>query len=355
MSHKQHFEEVNQLDEVQNPIASATLHGALLSLSKIKKGRRCNYFDGTLSDGTKELRLVGFASEQHKKLTAYREQNLAVQLHNCEVKQSRQGHQFEILLKTATKITQSTRPIEVPETDESIKTTNLIEITLLINFQKITVDIKVIDVHDPITVNGGKQKQDVIIADATATAKVTLWEKSIDLLVPGHSYTLKNFAVREYNAVKYLSMPREDAEIIPIPDIGDVAEVETESDIEHEQVMEYFNPQIIGVPYLDKYKACIKCKARVEPLTPPLGRCSRNTCAMLQRFDLCLDYYTAKFVFLHGNNKRDTLNVFGKFVTDFAEVNEEDLVTPKMILESRPITRITFNEKKIITGFARSM
>ena len=46
------------------------------------------------------------------------------------------------------------------------------------------------------------------------------------------------------------------------------------------------NVTIIGVPNLDIYKACLQCKARVEPLTPPLGRCSRGDYHMLQRYDI---------------------------------------------------------------------
>lgn len=44
------------------------------------------------------------------------------------------------------------------------------------------------------------------------------------------------------------------------------------------------NARIIGVIQLDKYRACLKCKARVEPLNPPpLGRCSKSDCLMTQR------------------------------------------------------------------------
>lgn len=73
-------------------------------------------------------------------------------------------------------------------------------------------------------------------------------------------------------------MPREGAEILPIADVGDVEEVEDGSDIEVQQRREINNVTIIAVPYLDTYKACIRCKARVEPLSPPLGRCSKSEC-----------------------------------------------------------------------------
>ena len=55
------------------------------------------------------------------------------------------------------------------------------------------------------------------------------------------------------------------------------------------------NVIIIGVPHLDKYKACLQCKARVEPLNTPLCRCSKVDCMMMQRYDLCGKHTTAKF------------------------------------------------------------
>ena len=39
------------------------------------------------------------------------------------------------------------------------------------------------------------------------------------------------------------------------------------------------NVQIVGVPQLHSYNACLQCKARVEPLTPPLEDAPNMTVA----------------------------------------------------------------------------
>ena len=49
---------------------------------------------------------------------------------------------------------------------------------------------------------------------------------------------------------------------------------------------------VIGVLHMDLHKCCPNCKARVEPLTPPLGRCS--SCQMMQRYDICSEMTSAK-------------------------------------------------------------
>ena len=45
---------------------------------------------------------------------------------------------------------------------------------------------------DPVSVPGGKRKQDVVVADSTGVGKVTVWEESIGILTEQSSYSLKN-------------------------------------------------------------------------------------------------------------------------------------------------------------------
>ena len=52
------------------------------------------------------------------------------------------------------------------------------------------------------------------------------------------------------------------------PDIGTIVEATPE---EEETTID--SVQIVGVPLLDVCKACLQCKARVEPMTPPHGKC----------------------------------------------------------------------------------
>ena len=104
-------------------------------------------------------------------------------------------------------------------------------------YEKVSIEVKVIKITIPETVGTGKRKQDVIVADGTATGKVTLWEEHIGDLEENASYKLQNFMVREWNATKYLVMMRE-------------------------------------------------C---TEPSTKGFGRCSKPECAMLQRYDCCAD------------------------------------------------------------------
>ena len=74
-------------------------------------------------------------------------------------------------------------------------------------------------------------------------------------------------------------MPKPDLEIItPIEDIDNTV-TPPETDEEYTTI---HHVQIIGISHLDTYKSCIQCKARVEPQTPPLAKCTNEDCLMIQ-------------------------------------------------------------------------
>ena len=56
-------------DEVEPEMLSNTsIHGAVVTLSPVKKGRKAMFFDGLLADETSQIRLVGFQGMQTTKV-----------------------------------------------------------------------------------------------------------------------------------------------------------------------------------------------------------------------------------------------------------------------------------------------
>ena len=90
-------------------------------------------------------------------------------------------------------------------------------------FDKVSVAAKVIGVEKPVKVSGGITKQEVIIADASSAARLTMWEGDVGSMVDGKSYRLSNVVVRSYQKSKYLSLPKEGGLVVEIDDGGDVA------------------------------------------------------------------------------------------------------------------------------------
>lgn len=122
-----------------------------------------------------------------------------------------------------------------------------------------TVHAKVLRIQPATDVSSNLKKQEVTVADATGAIKVTLWEKSIDLLEEDKSYELKNFTVRMYKHEKYLSIPKEGYEIKQIEDIADVVE-----DDLPDNSTTISNVKILGAS-INLYSECVACNSKVAP------------------------------------------------------------------------------------------
>ena len=93
-----------ETEYVEDPTHSTSIHGALVTLSPVKKGWKSTFFDGMLADETSQIRLVGFKGMQQRKSNEYHRKDIAVQLEDCEVKAARQGKGYKVMLKSYTKI-----------------------------------------------------------------------------------------------------------------------------------------------------------------------------------------------------------------------------------------------------------
>ena len=299
MAKKRSHEEIENIDDMDGPMSSTSTHGAVVTSSPVKKGRKAMFFDGLLADETSQIRLVGFQGMQQRKLNDYHEKNIAVVLENCEVKPARQGEGYEVMLKTSTLIKQSPKKLDVASLMADIatasKTVKLSSLESLDVFQKVTVNIKVVELKDEIQV-GGRVKRDVSVADESGMARVSVGEGNVNAMEKDRSYCLKSFMVQEYQRTEYLMMAKEGSEIIPIGDIGAVAEQGDRDD----ELWVINSVTVAGVPYFDTYKSCLQCKARVELHTERLSKCSKMDCMMMQRFDLCSQHITAKLMLLRG-------------------------------------------------------
>ena len=248
---------------------------------------------------------------------------------------------MEVLLKSDTTICKSPRKIDTSKLHPQEAKIDLQELATMAVFEKVTVNIKAVRKLEPVKISNEFTKQDIVIADATATTKVAIRGEKIDKnsIKKGDCYCLQNFVVKEWNSVKYLSMPRSGLLITPIFEIG---EVKTSDEMECPPDEQIEDADVIGVPQLHAYKCCLTCRARVEPMTPPMGKCTKDNCAMIQRYDLCSDQGSAK-VLLRSGSRRQTLKVFGKLLHELAGVPESQLVTTAYLLKLPPIPMIKFN------------
>lgn len=330
------------------PSHNAGVHGVLLDLSPVKKSKNdCLYFEGHLADHSKRpVRFVGFSNSQHSQLSALHQEKQPIALLGCEVKPDRQGEKdTQIFLNKSSIIQHSPRKLDPQECQPPMpEYSKLQDLKDKPSFHHLSTRAKAISVHKPIVVTGGKKKQDIIIADATATASLTLWEENVDRIIEGNTYSFNNLIVKTFRDKKQLSAPR-NATITTDDDMTDVASESSDSDSEDPMTLR--DVQVIGVPLFSSYTACIICKAKVEPKSANIGYCTK--CSMPQRLDKCVHQLSAKVIVQAGTlTMQKTLHVFGPQLAQMTG-KPEDQITVEAVLMAAPFN-IRYNQRQVITS-----
>jgi len=201
--------------------------------------------------------------------------------------------------------------------------------------RELTVSVKANGVENAVAVGGDakKIKQHVMIADSNGTAKLVLWEDDTGKITEGECYKLSGLMVRTFQNKRYLSMPRDNANIDALSDIGEVDEEKSDDGLSHKLIA----ARVVAVPMLHIYRTCITCNGKVllDPSNNELGRCGE--CQMMQYIDNCGTQLTAKLTVKAGQTKI-TLQAFGSTVAAIA-----DLVSEMTLLTAPPFT-VTYDD-----------
>lgn len=273
----------------------ATITGVVASLSPVKPSAR--YFDGELTDGDTIIRLVGFGRSKHEELQSYCESNIPVTLTDCLIQKNKYKSCLEIILRSHTKIEPSTSEFNVTDLETAGSSTILLnQMHEFSDYQRVTMNVKVMKVHEPSKLSGGKTKQDIIVADSTGKATVTLWEDNIGRLQENISYKLNKLEVRSYQGKQYLSFPST-ASQDDISDIEDSIDVFTSEEDDDNNLIEEVT--VCGIKELTTVSVCINCNRNIQPVNEPMTKCSAyNT---IQR--LSSTKQTAKLIVVSRSTK----------------------------------------------------
>lgn len=329
---------------------SAKVHGIMTALSPVKASTtgKSKFFHGELTDGKAKVRFVGFDSKSHEKLADFYKTKQPLTLSGCSINESKYSSDLEVIVKQSTQLLHSSSKFEVPDSMFEIgdnQLVNIEEISQIPNYQKVSVRIKVIAENNPVQGKKGLTKQEYIIGDSTGCCKITTWEDNIGLLVKDCSYKLSNLLVRTFNEKKYLSIPKDGFEIIPIDDIGMVEDDTAE--IVEEKILK--SVSIVGVKSLETYDACYSCSGRVTAKDGDLGCCNR--CGSTQLLGHCKEQALAR-IHVQASNDRHTIHTLSVFSPILDEICGEDGVTLKNLLSSDTFN-LVYSDKNIIVSISR--
>ena len=129
--------------------------------------------------------------------------------------------------------------------------------------------------------------------------------------------------VREYRGRKFLSTSKDGSFITKVDDISQVQEAtsEDEGDTDNLQISKthyWEGIRVSGVLQLNTYSGCMKCKAKVLPLTddPEFGQCVK--CQMMQCMADVNKELSAQLL-IKLPTGQITLRAFGKTILDIAQ------------------------------------
>ena len=92
----------------------------------------------------------------------------------------------------------------------------------------------------------------------------------------------------------------------------------TDDEVLQNDCEELTDAKIIGVANLEQYRSRLRCKA---PTSKGLGRCSKEECKMLQKYDKRTTYISAKLLF-QSESTVLSLYAHGQMLCDIAAVDD---------------------------------
>lgn len=197
--------------------------------------------------------------------------------------------------------------------------------------------VKAVHVEESISIARGKQKQDILVADATGNERVTIWQDEIGKIQKDPSYTLSGMMVRDVRGKKYLPTSKQNSQIAEIDDIGviEVHEDDEEQEGAASSWQHWDDVRVIGVDKFESYAACLKCTGRVvaDGEDHDLGECTK--CQMIQSIDDCNRIITALLMLKSVHGERVALWAFGPPIFDIAERSTLPDITARLLIKAK--------------------
>ncbi len=345
---------------------SVTVHGALLEMSPVKTSRKnagVKYLEGRVTDGKDVCRFVSFSPAKVKEeWEGVKEKGggSGLSLVNCDIKKSRFGSGYELVLSEKSCIMCSPKRFRVDDEIQS-KLNSVCELRELAEINGVAaqvgnkvcvrgkvVSMKEMDEIKSVKGDGGVfKKQECVLADKSQACRLVLWENLINTVEDGKSYKMSSVSVKSYNGDKYLST-LDASEIMEVPDIGEVCA----SSIVVGQ-KECVVGEIIGVVSYNRFCGCLSCGAKVGFLgSRQIGTCEK--CGLKQKKEKCKKNVAARVMLVDGEGKKRIVSMFGEIVRLLeSEVvvddNDDDDVDLEMKLLNVGLKKFEINLQNIVT------
>ena len=327
--------EYTDVSEVTEPTRyyNANTEGVITAVSPqmISSPGKKPYYEGTISDGRAKRRLAGFTENNQKILQQHLGQ--PVSLTNCKA-QSNHSDEIEFTVADNSGIVKSKKPFNIPKEDLVVtqqEQTQEINLCALKSQQSVTFVGKVITASTPKVLDDGRQLQNVIVADSSGSATLTLWENWIPYVECGKSYEFKNLKVKEYSGDKTLYTPRQGLSITQVDHFKNVVSVPPTSKIAS-------RARVLAVANLKSVITCVACKCHGQvttDVTTDIAHCTR--CGSRMLLTSCRRN-TQAMLTIEAEDKVITLGASGSILAEIASSSLDEEINELQLLKSPQFT-----------------
>ena len=252
-----------------------------------------------VTDGKATARAVSFEPSLREAFLNSKDTGTAVQLMNCSIKSNKE-EELEILANNQSKIHTSPKKFSLEQPSAAhTKQVELCNINHISVGQTVEVLCKVVTVSPPqdIKSKAGREVklQNVTVADAKASTKLTLWEDQVGQLNEGATYRMTNLKVRQYNLLKSLSASIDST----FTEEDDIGAVKSDCSDDEEDSQRVVTGEIDTVINVDEYCTCTRCKSKAVAVDQIVAQCTK--CGSMMKIARCPTGCTAK-VILEGES-----------------------------------------------------
>lgn len=194
--------------------------GVVINISPMKKSKfGSDYFDGRISDGNESMCFTGYGRKVRRRLIDCKG---AMTMSNCEVKDGRrEGNGLEVHIRNSTEIAKSQSVIDVTKEKAENAVVLIEDIVKLLQYQRVTVEGKVVVLDGAKEASGGLRKQDLVVADSSGSIRLTIWEQMIGQVEKDKSYQFK-IMVQMFKGKKFLPTSKTESAIEQVDNVGEV-------------------------------------------------------------------------------------------------------------------------------------
>ena len=280
-----------------------------MSPIKVSASGKCKYFNMTLQTSEGAKTAVCFSPEKRTILEKHEADKSPVKISNFKF--SSNYSKENVVIDRASKITSVGNDVGfnyvemTPPSVTSLLSLNQVSseqlVTLKAKVAKISGSKKLTTARNP---NSQLVKQELVIADPTASVKVILWEQFVDSLKENQTYVFKNLRLkRENNGSMYLNTPKSDQ--FSFEECEEFATSVVE-DIQLFSSIEV-SASIIGVESISTYQACLKCAKKAVPKRGKVLEC--ESCHMIQKVSPENKRWFLRCLFADLKNEGETISL----------------------------------------------